>query len=352
MNGEIILYNSEDGAARIELQIEGGTVWLSQAEMADLFQTTPQNITQHVRAVYAAGEMEKTATCKELLQVQTEGGRTVKRRVTVYRLEMILAVGYRVRSPRGAQFRRWATTVLQDYLIKGFAMDDRRLKEPEGGWDYFDELLERVREIRASEKRFYQKVRELFATAVDYDKTAETAQTFFQTIQNKMLWAVTQHTAAELIVDRADPAQPNMGLTSWKGGKVRKADATVAKNYLTEIEVRELDLLVSAFLDLATDRARRRQQTTMKEWTDFVDSYLKLTERAVLAHAGSVSHDAMLKTIDQRYTVFDTARRATDHQTAEIEHQQEIEAELRRIEATAEQAKHVADRTKRKPRGG
>lgn len=339
MSGEIVLYNTEDGRTHIRLQVEHGTAWLSQAEMAELFQTTKQNVSVHIRNVLAEGELTAEATVKEFLTVQTEGERQVKRRITVYRLDMILGVGYRVRSPRGTQFRRWATTVLQDYLVKGFALDDQKLKEPAGGWDYFDELLERVREIRASEKRFYQKVRDLFSTAVDYDRTDETARRFFQTIQNKMLWAVTGHTAAELILERADPTSSNMDLTNWAGGKVRKADVATAKNYLAETEARELDLLVSAFLDLATDRATRRQQTTMTEWTDFVDSYLKLAERAVLTHAGSVSHERMLKVVDQRYGAFDAARRKADFQAAEIDHEREVETELKRIEAMATAAK-------------
>ena len=347
-SGEVILYNTEDGRTQLRLEVVDGTVWLSQSEMAELFQTTPQNVTQHIRTIYGDGELEREATCKDFLQVQTEGERRVQRSITVYRLEMILAVGYRVRSPRGTQFRRWASTILQDYLVKGFALDDRRLKEPVGGWDYFNELLERVREIRASEKRFYQKIRDLFTTAVDYDHTLETARLFFQTIQNKMLWAVTGHTAAELILDRADPTKANMGLTTWTGGKVRKADGTTAKNYLAEAEARELDLLVSAFLDLATDRATRRQQTTMTEWTDFVDAYLKLADRAVLTHAGSVGHDQMLKIIDQRYATFDAARKEAERQAAEVEYEQDVEAELKQIEATASQAKRVASSPKQK----
>ncbi len=336
MTGEVILYNTEDGRTRLRLEVVDGTVWLSQAEMADLFQTTKQNVSVHIRNILAEGELRGEATVKEYLTVQTEGARQVQRRITAYRLEMILAVGYRVRSPRGTQFRRWATTVLQDYLIKGFALDDRRLKEPADGWDYFDELLERVREIRASEKRFYQKIRDLFATAVDYDRTDETARQFFQTIQNKMLWAVTGHTAAELILNRADPAKANMGLTTWSGGRVRKIDVATAKNYLGEAEVKELNLLVSAFLDLATDRAMRRQQTTMAEWLGFVDQYLKLADRAVLTHAGSVSHDHMLKLVDERYASFDVSRQEAERQAAEVEHDRDIDAELRRIEAKAQ----------------
>lgn len=346
MSDAVILYNTEDGGTQLRLKIQDGTIWLSQAEMADLFQTTKQNVSVHIRNILAEGELGAEATVKDYLTVQTEGRRSVERHITAYRLEMVLAVGYRVRSPRGSQFRRWATTVLQDYLIKGFAIDDSRLKEPAAGLDYFDELLERIREIRASEKRFYQKVRELFATAVDYDKTSETARRFFQTIQNKMLWAVTGQTAAELILDRADPTKPNMGLNAWSGAKVRKIDVATAKNYLADAEMRDLDRLVSAFLDLAEDRAERRQQTTMADWISFTDQYLKLAERAVLTHAGSVSHDTMLKTIDQRYATFDAARKAAEKQAAEIEYEQDVAAELRALETTAGRAKKQARKDK------
>jgi hypothetical protein len=334
MTDNVILYNTEDGRSQFRLALSDGTVWLSQGEMAALFETSPQNITQHIRTIYAADELEREATCKEYLQVQTEGERQIRRRIAVYRLEMVLAVGYRVRSPRGVQFRRWATSVLQEYLVKGFAIDDRRLKEPADGWDYFDELLERIQAIRASEKRFYQKVLDLFATAADYDGKGETARLFFQTIQNKMLWAVTNHTAAELIVERADPTEPNMGLTAWVGERVRKKDVDTAKNYLTETESVELNRLVSAFLDLATDRAKRRQQTTMAEWARFVDDYLKLADRPVLSHAGSVSHDGMTRIVGERYETFDAARRESERQAAEQAHSAEVEAELRRMEAT------------------
>src|SRR6185437_1746157 len=238
--GELILYRTEDGKAAIQLRAVEGTVWLSQAEIAALFDTTPQNITLHLRNIQSEGELDVEATCKARLQVQIEGERGVQRRVRVYSLDAILAVGYRVRSPRGVQFRRWASTVLRGYLVKGFAMNDERLKEP-GGLDYFDELLARIRDIRASEKRFYQKVRDIFkATSVDYDATEEAAKTFFATIQNKLVFAVTGRTAAELVVARADPAKPNMALTSWKGDRVRKGDITVSKNYLDGKEIASL----------------------------------------------------------------------------------------------------------------
>jgi hypothetical protein len=349
MSGEVILYNTEDGGTQLRLRVVDGTVWLSQLEIASLFETTVQNVNLHLKNVFKDGELAPESVIKESLITAADGKAYLTR---LYALEAILAVGYRVRSPRGTQFRRWATTVLQDYLIKGFALDDRRLKEPAGGFDYFDELLERIREIRASEKRFYQKVRDLFTTAADYDGRDATAKLFFQTIQNKLLWAVTRQTAAELILARADAGQPNMGLTSFAGGRVRKGDIATAKNYLTVDEARELDRLVSAFLELAEDRARRRQQTTMAEWVRFVDSYLKLAEREVLNHAGRVSHEQMLKLIDQRYASFDAARRVAEREEAEIAHEREVEEELRQIESAVGKAKRAAPaKTKAGPKG-
>ena len=338
--GEIILYSTEDGVARIRLRAEDGTVWLSQAEMADLFATSPQNITQHIRSIYDAGEVEQEATCKDHLQVQTEGGRQVQRQIAVYRLEVILAVGYRVRSPRGTQFRRWATSTLRDYLVKGFVLDDERLAAP-GEWDYFDELLERIRAIRASEKRFYQKVRDLFALSADYDGSAEAATLFFQTIQNKLLWSVTHRTAAELISERADDTKSNMGLTTFAGPRVRKGDVSIAKNYLTEEEARELDRLVSAFLDLAEDRAAKRQQTTMVDWIGFVDRFLALTDREVLRGAGRISHERMLEITGERYASFDRKRRDAAKLVAEAEYEADVVEDLAKVERTVSRAKRV-----------
>ena len=330
-NGEIILYTSDDGQTRIQLRAMDGSVWLSQAEMAELFATTKQNVSLHIRNILEEGELHPDATVKDYLTVQTEGNRQVQRSVTLYRLEMILAVGYRVRSPRGTQFRQWATAVLREYLVKGFVMDDERLKEP-GGWDYFDELLERIRDIRASEKRFYQKVKDLFSLSADYDKRSETAQLFFQTIQNKMLWAVTGQTAAELIVERANPASPNMGLTNWNGGKVRKGDVTTSKNYLQQDEISELNRIVTMFLDTAEDRAKRRQQMIMQDWRDLVDRFLEFNERPVLNHAGSVSHERMVEVAHERYEAFDASRKAHERMLAEQEHEQALDAELKQIE--------------------
>jgi hypothetical protein len=240
----LILYTTDDGKSQIQLRADLGTVWLTQLEIAELFDATKQNISLHLKNIIEDGELDAAATVKESLTVQSEGTRKVQRPVTLYNLDAILAVGYRVRSPRGVQFRRWASTVLKEYLVKGFVMDDERLKNPDGRPDYFDEMLARIRDIRASEKRFYQKVRDLFALSSDYDKSDETTQTFFATVQNLLLYAVTQKTAAELIVSRANPADTHFGLLSWKGALVRKQDIVVAKNYLTEDEVDTLNRLV------------------------------------------------------------------------------------------------------------
>ena len=329
--GELILYTAEDGSVSIQLRAEGGTVWITQAEMAALFQTTPQNITLHVKAIYTEGELQPAATCKEDLQVRQEGARQVKRSLKHYNLDMILAVGYRVRSLRGTQFRQWATTHLREYLIKGFVLDDARLKEP-GGWDYFDELLERIRDIRASEKRFYQKARDIYATAVDYDSKSEAAQLFFKKVQNKMLWAVTGHTAPELIAGRADPGQPNMGLTTWQGSRVRKQDVTIAKNYLNHEEIEELDRIVVMYLDYAEDQAKRRKSMTMGDWADKLDAFLSFNEREVLTHAGKLRADVAEKLALERYETFDTARREAERLAADREDVAALERVEHRLE--------------------
>jgi len=308
VRGELILYATEDGQARFSLRAEGGTVWLTQLELADLFQSSVPNINIHIRNLLAEGELTAGATVKEYLIVRTEGKRKVKRPVKLYNLNMILAVGYRVRSPRGTQFRRWATTHLREFLVKGFVMDDARLKEP-AGWDYFDELLQRIRDIRASEKRFYQKVRDLFALSVDYRDDLEAAGLFFAEVQNKMLFAVTQQTAAELVVQRADPAQPNMALTSWKGGRVRKEDVIVAKNYLRAEELDQLNRIVTLFLDFAELRTQRRADIRMSDWRQNVDNFIQFAERPLLQNAGRVSHEQMLLIAHERYSEFDAKRR-------------------------------------------
>jgi len=329
--GELILYTLDDGSAAIQLRAEGGTVWLTQLEMATLFDTSKQNISLHIKNILAEGELVEAATVKESLTVQTEGKRQVRRSNLLYNLDMILAVGYRVRSPRGTQFRQWATTHLREYLVKGFVLDDARLKEP-GGWDYFDELLARIRDIRASEKRFYQKIRDIYATAVDYDSKSEAAQLFFKKVQNKMLWAVTGHTAPELIAGRADPALPNMGLTTWAGGRVRKQDVTVAKNYLSREEIEALDRIVVMYLDYAEDQAQRRKTLSMRDWEDKLDAFLQFNEREVLTHAGKLRSDVAEKLALERYESFDTARREAARLTADAEDMAALENAERQLE--------------------
>lgn len=324
-NGEIILYTAEDGRSIIKLRAAEGTVWLTQAAIAKLFQTTPQNITLHLKAIYQDGELQVLSTCKELLQVRSEGSREIHRKLKFYNLSMILAIGYRVRSHRGTQFRQWATTHLQEYLIKGFVIDDIRLKEPEG-WDYFDELLERIREIRASEKRFYQKVRDIYTTAVDYDTKGDQAHLFFKKVQNKMLWAITGHTAAELIVERADPTTPNMGLKTWNGSRVRQRDVTIAKNYLIQPEINELNRIVAMYLDYAEDQAMRRKTMSMAEWEDRLDTFLAFNERELLNHAGKVSAEIAEKLAFDRYGKFDENRRKEEKKIADAEDMALIES--------------------------
>lgn len=322
--GELILYTTEDGRAAVQLRVREGTVWLTQVEMAELFQTSVPNINQHIRGILAEGELAEEATIKNDLIVRQEGARQVRRSIRIYNLDMVLAVGYRVKSQRGTQFRQWATTTLREYLVKGFAIDDRRLKEP-GGWDYFDELLQRIRDIRASEKRFYQKVRDIYATSVDYDSRGEAAQLFFKKVQNKMLWAITGQTAAEIISQRADPRLPNMGLTAWQGSRVRKQDVNVAKNYLAHEEIDELNRIVTMYLDYAEDQAKRRKTMTMHDWEERLDAFLSFNERDVLTHAGSISAKVAESLARERYEQFDSERRDAERLAADREDLEALE---------------------------
>lgn len=286
----MLMYQTEEGQTKINVRLEDETVWMTQKAIAELFQTTPQNITLHIKNIYDEMEQIEDSTCKDYLQVQIEGSREVKRKTRHYNLEMILAIGYRVRSHRGTQFRQWATERLNEYLVKGFTMDDDRLKEVRNlGQDYFDELLERIKDIRSSEKRFYLKVTDIYATAIDYDKTATITTGFFATVQNKLHFAIHGYTAAELIANRADAAKDNMGLTSWKGEKVRKQDITVAKNYLTESEMKSLNRIVTMYLDYAEDQAERNRPMYMKDWVDKLNAFLTFNERDILENAGSVA---------------------------------------------------------------
>ena len=308
--GEIILYQTEDGQTRIECRFENENLWLTQALMAALFQTTPQNVTLHLKAIYAEGELAESATCKRYLQVRQEGGRIVQRETKHYNLEAILAVGYRIRSARGTAFRQWATARLKEFLLKGFVLDDERLKNPPGPGtpDYFDELLERIRDIRASEKRLYLRVRDIFALAADYDPTTAETQEFFQIIQNKLHWAVTGQTAAELIAGRADRAKPNMGLTAWRGAKVRRTDVTIAKNYLREQEISELNRIVTMYLDFAEDQARRRKVLYMRDWKEKLNAFLQFNERDILTHAGRIEKTVADRLALEEYDKFEVRR--------------------------------------------
>lgn len=301
---ELLLYQTEDGRTRVECRYEGETLWLTQALMADLFQTTPQNITQHLRELYAEGELVEGATCKPFLQVRTEGGRQVSRTLRFYNLDAILAVGFRVRSARGTQFRQWATARLSEYLVKGFTMDDERLKNPPGPGqrDYFDELLERIRDIRASERRFYQKVLDIYATSVDYQPDAALSEQFFATVQNKMHWAAHGHTAAEIVFERADGDKPFMGMQSTRpGGAIRKADTAVAKNYLTETELQVLNRIVNLYIEFAELQALERRPMTMRDWVTKLDDFLKASGREQLGHAGKVSAEAAKAKAEREY---------------------------------------------------
>lgn len=301
---ELILYQTEDGRTRIECRFEDETVWLSQQLMAELFQVTPQNITMHLKAIYAEGELVEEATCKEFLQVRTEGNREVSRNVRHYRLEAILAVGYRIRSHRGTQFRQWATARLSEYLVKGFTIDDERLMNPPGRGhvDYFDELLDRIRAIRASERRFYQKVLDIYATSVDYDARTDQSRQFFATVQNKMHFATHGLTAAEVIAERVDADAPLMGMhTTRPGGVIRKSDVSVAKNYLTEDELQVLRRIVNAYLEFAELQAMQRKPMTMQGWIDKLDDFLKMSGRELLDHAGKVSADAAKAKAEHEY---------------------------------------------------
>ena len=288
---ELILYASEDGKTRLELRVDGHTAWLTQLEIAELFQTTKQNVSLHAKNILEEGELDRDSVVKESLTTAADGKRY---KTKLYNLDLILAIGYRVRSPRGTQFRQWATTHLREYLVKGFVMDDERLKNP-GGWDYFDELLARIREIRASEKRFYQKVRDLFALSSDYQAREKETQLFFAEVQNKLLFAVAGKTAAELVIERAKPDHPNMALTTWSGSRVRKHDVIIAKNYLSADEVDTLNRLVVIFLEQAELRAKERKDLTLDYWRANVDRLLQFNERTVPGQVwpDSVSLSAM-----------------------------------------------------------
>jgi hypothetical protein len=332
--GEIVLYPTEDGRSRVECRFAGETVWLTQALMAELYAISIPTVNEHLKGIYEDQELDPEATIRKFRIVRREGDREVARNLDHYSLDAILAVGYRVRSPRGAQFRRWATERLGEYLVKGFTLDDERLKNPpvagSGVPDYFDELLERIRDIRASERRMYLRVKELFALAADYQPSTPESIKFFQIMQNKLHFAATGKTAAELIASRASHQKPNMGLASWKGDAVRKADVTVAKNYLRKEEVDELNRIVVMWLDYAEDQAKRRKQVLLRDWESKLEDFLTFNERRVLPNAGKISKEDAGARAQSEYEEFAARRRAF----LEAEAEREVIAEL---EETAKQ---------------
>lgn len=316
-DGDIVIYQTGDSGEQIRVLLEGESVWLTQVQIAELYQTTKQNISLHIQHIYEAGEQRPEATVKQYLTVRREGSRDVRRLLEHYNLDMILAVGYRVRSPRGTQFRQWATARLAEYLVKGFTLDDERLKGNTGPVDYFDELLARIRDIRASEARVYQRIRDILALASDYQPDEQQTQRFFASTQNKMHYAATGLTAAEIIRQRADADQPNMGLTNWKGGQVIKRDVATAKNYLDAQEIDTLNRITVMFLDQAEFRAMRRQDIKMGDWEGFLDKFLSDTELPVLEGAGRVSHTHAQNWAEQQYDAFAERRRVDAEQQAE-----------------------------------
>jgi hypothetical protein len=318
--GELLIYQTEDGRTKIDVFFEDDTIWLNQKQMSIIYQKDVRTINEHVKNILEDGELEEAATVRNFRIVQKEGTREVSREVNYYNLDMVLAIGYRVRSHVGNQFRRWASEVLTEYMKKGFVMNDERLKNPKKfGTDYFDELLERIRDIRASEKRFYQKVRDIYALSIDYDPNVELTKEFFATVQNKLHYSVHGYTAAELIAGRADAAKDNMGLTNFEGNKVRKSDVTVAKNYLSKDELEDLNRIVTMFLDHAEDMARQRVPMYMKDWSETLNDFLKFRKRDILTNAGKISKELAEKRALEQYEIYNQRRLKKADQKADDE---------------------------------
>jgi hypothetical protein len=335
-SGEFILYQTEDGQTRIEVRLSHETIWLPQRLIADLFQVSVKTANEHLGNIYDERELDPAATIRKFRIVQTEGNREVSRTVDHYNLDAILAVGYRVRSLRGTQFRIWATERLREYLIKGFAMDDARLKRA-GGGNYFEELLARIRDIRSSERVFWSKVLDIYATSIDYDPRAENSLLFFKTVQNKMHWAAHGQTAAEVIHLRADASQPNMGLTTWDGDRPRKTDVSIAKNYLQQDEIEALNRIVTAYLEFAELQALNRKPMSMIDWIARLDDFLKLSDREILTHAGTISHDAAREKAEAEFVRF-KAQQAALPQPVDEHFAQSLD-ELKQMESRAREAK-------------
>jgi hypothetical protein len=307
-NSQIIIYQTEDGRTKIDVRFENETVWLTQQHLAELFQVAKNTISEHVSNIFAEGELLEEATVRKFRTVQTEGTRNVNRELTYYNLDMIISVGYRVKSNVATKFRQWATGHIREYIIKGFVMDDERLKNPDQPFDYFDELLRRIQDIRTSEKRFYRKITDIYATSVDYDPTLDISINFFKTVQNKLHWAITGQTAAEIIKERADSNKPNMGLTTWRGTKPRKPDVSIAKNYMYEEELSALNNLVEQYLVFAEGQAMRRIPMNMQDWITKLDGFLTLNDRDILDNAGKVSHDLAKQIAEREYDIYHQKR--------------------------------------------
>lgn len=308
-NTNMLIYKMEDGKTKIDVRLENETVWMTQKAIAELYQKNINTINDHIKNIIDEGELEERKVIRKDPIVKVEGKRTVKREISFYNLEMIIAIGYRVKSQYGTQFRRWATERLNEYLVKGFTMDDERLKSMKNfGKDYFDELLERIRDIRTSEKRFYKKITDIYALSIDYEPNSKQARHFFATVQNKLHFAIHGHTAAELIELRADANKDNMGLKTWKGNKVRKGDIVVAKNYLNENEIKELKRIVTMFLDYAEDQAERKNPINMKDWDEKLNLFLRFNEREILTNIGNISHDLAKQLVYKEYEKFNKNR--------------------------------------------
>lgn len=316
--GQFLVYPTEDGGVKIEVRLEDETVWLTQQHMADLFQTSKQNVGQHLKNIFAENELIESSVVKNFFTTAADGK---DYRTNFYNLDAIISVGYRVKSAVATRFRIWATQKLREFIVKGFILDDERLKNPDQPFDYFEELLRRIQDIRTSERRFYQKITDIYATSIDYDPTLPESITFFQTVQNKMHWAITGQTAAEIIHARADSDKPNMGLTNWRGAKVRKEDVGIAKNYLTEDELAALNNLVEQYLLFAEGQAMRRIPMYMADWITKLNAFLTLNERAILDHAGKISHDMAVELAGKEYEKF-RRRRITesDHAGGDFDH--------------------------------
>jgi len=319
-NSQILIYQTEDGQTKIEVRLENETVWLTQKLMAELFQVTIPTINEHVKNIYNEAELGSEATIRKFRIVQKEGKRKVSRSVDFYNLDMIISVGYRIKSHVATRFRQWATQRLREYIIKGFVLDDERLKNPDQPFDYFDELLRRIQDIRTSERRFYQKITDIYAISIDYDPTTDISINFFKTVQNKLHWAITGQTAAEIICDRADSEKTNMGLTNWRGEKVRKQDVIIAKNYLEEEELRALNNLVEQYLVFAEGQAIKRIPMHMKNWIEKLNGFLTLNDREILGHAGKISHEMAKELAESEYEKFNRKRiRFNDAQESDFD---------------------------------